>query len=57
MDTLYRLKKTLGDVKEHFAQRKFLLTLNLSQPHERILEGPIDKLISGLPYDKAEFML
>ncbi|UOF01117.1 16S rRNA (cytidine(1402)-2'-O)-methyltransferase [Bdellovibrio reynosensis] len=57
MDTPYRLKKTLGDMKEHFSNRKFLLTLNLSQEDETILEGNIDKLISGLPYDKAEFML
>lgn len=57
MDTPYRLKKTLNDMKEHFSHRKFLLTLNLSQADECVLEGAIDKLISGLPYEKAEFML
>lgn len=57
MDTPYRLKKTLNDMKEHFSQRKFLLTLNLSQEDECVLDGNIDKLISGLPYEKAEFML
>ncbi|MNK11902.1 Ribosomal RNA small subunit methyltransferase I [compost metagenome] len=57
MDTPYRLKKTLQDMKEHFSDRRFLLTLNLSQEDECVLEGKIDKLISGLPYDKAEFML
>lgn len=57
MDTPYRLKKTLNDMKENFPQRKFLLTLNLSQEDECVLEGSIDKLISGLPYEKAEFML
>lgn len=57
MDTPYRLKKTLNDMKEHFSQRRFLLTLNLSQEDESILEGPIDKIISGLKFDKAEFML
>lgn len=57
MDTPYRLKKTLNDMKEHFSQRKFLLTLNLSQEDERVFEGSIDKIISGLPFDKAEFML
>ncbi|MGE9743341.1 16S rRNA (cytidine(1402)-2'-O)-methyltransferase [Bdellovibrio bacteriovorus] len=57
MDTPYRLKKTLNDMKEHFAQRRFLLTLNLSQEEEIVLEGPIDKLIGGLKADKAEFML
>ncbi|WII72908.1 16S rRNA (cytidine(1402)-2'-O)-methyltransferase [Bdellovibrio sp. 22V] len=57
MDTPYRLKKTLNDMKEHFPQRKFLLTLNLSQEDETILEGAIEKIISGLPFEKAEFML
>ncbi|AHZ83499.1 16S rRNA (cytidine(1402)-2'-O)-methyltransferase [Bdellovibrio bacteriovorus] len=57
MDTPYRLKKTLNDMKEHFAQRRFLLTMNLSQEEEIVLEGPIDKLIGGLKADKAEFML
>lgn len=57
MDTPYRLKKTLNDMKEHFGQRKFLLTLNLSQEDETVLEGSIDKIISALPFEKAEFML
>lgn len=57
MDTPYRLKKTLNDMKEHFSQRRFLLTMNLSQEEEVVIEGPIDKLISGLKSDKAEFML
>jgi Predicted methyltransferases len=57
MDTPYRLKKTLNDMKEHFSDRKFLLCLNLSQEDETILEGKIDSLISGNPFDKAEFML
>lgn len=57
MDTPYRLKKTLNDMREHFSQRKFLLTLNLSQEDESVLEGPIDKIISGLRFEKAEFML
>lgn len=57
MDTPYRLKKTLNDMKEHFAQRRFLLTMNLSQEEEVVIEGAIDKLIGGLKADKAEFML
>lgn len=57
MDTPYRLKKTLNDMKDHFSQRRFLLTMNLSQEDESILEGSIDKIISGLRFDKAEFML
>lgn len=57
MDTPYRLKKTLTDMKEHFSQRNFLLTINLSQEDETVLEGSIDKIISNLKFDKAEFML
>lgn len=57
MDTPYRLKKTLADMKEFFSKRKFLLTLNLSQETEQTIEGSIDDLLSQLKMDKAEFML
>lgn len=57
MDTPYRLKKTLQDMKDYFSNRKFLLTLNLSQEDEKVIEGGIDKVISGNPFEKAEFML
>lgn len=57
MDTPYRMKKTLNDMKEHFSNRRFLLTINLSQEDETVLEGNIDHLIGKLPFEKAEFML
>ncbi len=57
MDTPYRLKKTLTDMKEHFAQRRFLLAMNLSQEEEQIIEGSIDKVINQSKHEKAEFML
>lgn len=57
MDTPYRFKKTLADMKEHFAQRRFLLAMNLSQEDEQIIEGSIDKIISQAKHEKAEFML
>ncbi len=57
MDTPYRLKKTLMDMKEHFSNRRFLLTLNLSQEEETVLEGHIEYLLSNLRVEKAEFML
>lgn len=57
MDTPYRLKKTLQDMKDHFADRRLLLTLNLSQEDESILEGKIDKLLADVKHEKAEFML
>lgn len=57
MDTPYRLKKTLTDMKEYFSSRKFLLAMNLSQEEETVLDGNIDTIISKNPFDKAEFML
>jgi 16S rRNA (cytidine1402-2'-O)-methyltransferase len=57
MDTPYRLKKTLNDMKDFFGLRKILLALNLSQEDECILEGTAEKLQSQLPMEKAEFML
>lgn len=57
MDTPYRLKKTLMDMKEHFSNRRFLLTLNLSQEEETVIEGHIEYLLSNLRVEKAEFML
>lgn len=57
MDTPYRLKKMLGDMKDHFPQRRMLLTLNLSQEDEVSLEGTIDQIAKKVPMDKAEFML
>lgn len=57
MDTPYRLKKTLNDMKEHFAKRKFLITLNLSQETEQSLEGSLDEITSQIKIEKAEFML
>lgn len=57
MDTPYRLKKTLNDMKEFFSKRKFLITLNLTQETEQSIEGSIDQIISQTKADKAEFML
>ncbi|MNK80757.1 Ribosomal RNA small subunit methyltransferase I [compost metagenome] len=57
MDTPYRLKKTLSDMKEHFSNRKFLLTINLSQDDETVFDGTIDMILEHLKFDKAEFML
>jgi 16S rRNA (cytidine1402-2'-O)-methyltransferase len=44
-------------MKDHFSNRRFLLTLNLSQEDETTLDGNIDHLINKNPFDKAEFML
>ena len=57
MDTPYRLRKTLQDMKNHMQDRHFLLALNLSQESETIIEGKIDKVAGLCPFEKAEFML
>lgn len=57
MDTPYRLKKTLTDMQEHFADRIFLLAINMSQADERLIEGKINDIIAALKHEKAEFML
>lgn len=57
MDTPYRLKKMLDECCEHLNDRKILLTLNLSQENELILEGPPDHVKKMNSFDKAEFMI
>jgi 16S rRNA (cytidine1402-2'-O)-methyltransferase len=57
MDTPYRLKKILSECREYFPQRKMLLTLNLTQEDEQILEGDIQSIESRIKHEKAEFML
>jgi 16S rRNA (cytidine1402-2'-O)-methyltransferase len=57
MDTPYRFQKMLAETVEHFGDRRILLTLDLTQATEKILEGsPAQVLKSELPA-KAEFML
>lgn len=57
MDTPYRLKKMLDECCEHLSDRKILLTINLSQEDETILEGTPEKIKKQLKFDKAEFMI
>lgn len=57
MDTPYRFQKMLAETNEFFGDRQILLTLDLTQTTEKILEGsPSQVLKSELPA-KAEFML
>lgn len=57
MDTPYRFQKMLSETQEFFGDRRILLTLDLTQESEKILEGsPAQVLKSELP-TKAEFML
>lgn len=57
MDTPYRLKKMIDECCLHLGDRKILLTLNLSQDNETVLEGSPTLLKQKLPFDKAEFMI
>jgi len=54
MDTPYRLKKMLSELQQYFSQRKILCVLNLSQENETILEDIPEKIISQLPFEKAD---
>lgn len=57
MDTPYRLKALLSDLKEFMSDYSVLLGLNLTAPEEKIVESPLKKLnLDQLP-DKAEFIL
>jgi len=57
MDTPYRLKKTLAEFSQYFPKRPALLTLNLSQSEELVIEGNASYLLQHINQDKAEFML
>jgi 16S rRNA (cytidine1402-2'-O)-methyltransferase len=57
MDTPYRLKKMLDECCLHLPDRKMLLTLNLSQVDETVLEGKPSQVQQLLRFDKAEFMI
>ena len=57
MDTPYRLKKMLDECCLHLPERKLLLTINLSQETESVLEGTPLQVKNNLKADKAEFMI
>jgi len=57
MDTPYRLKKMIDECCQHLPERKILLTLNLSQSDESVIEGPPLIVRGQLKFEKAEFMI
>ena len=57
MDTPYRLKKLLAELTEAMPQRRALLTCDLTQETELVIEGLVKDLSSKLIKEKAEFML
>lgn len=57
MDTPYRLQKMMSETVKYFPNRKILLTLNLTQAEEQILEGKPAEVEAQIQHKKAEFML
>lgn len=57
MDTPYRFQKMLSETAEFFADRKILLTLNLTQDSEQVHEGLASQILKRDLPAKAEFML
>ena len=57
METPYRLKKLLSELSEAMPLRRALLTCDLTQETEVVVEGLVKDLSLGLVKDKAEFML
>lgn len=57
MDTPYRMKALLGDLKELMSEYSVLLGMNLTADNESIVQTPLQQLkLEKLP-DKAEFVL
>lgn len=57
MDTPYRMKSLLNDLKELTPESSVLLGMNLTATNESLVSSPLKKLnIEALP-DKAEFIL
>ncbi len=57
MDTPYRLKKMLEELKNIGLKRKVFLATNLNAKNEMLYFGNISKVISKLTEEKAEFIL
>lgn len=57
MDTPYRLQKMLSELGQFFPDRKILLTLNLTQEDEVVIEDFGTKLSAKVEIKKAEFMI
>ncbi len=57
MDTPYRFRALLEDLRESHADSRCVLGINLTQESEQIFDGPISRLnFDSLP-EKAEFIL
>lgn len=58
METPYRLKKLLADLKEAGSKRELFLALDLGSFSEKLLRGPVSRLLQETEQDdKREFVL
>lgn len=57
MDTPYRLNKMCEELVKHFPDSELLIGINLTQPDQVVLEGPVKKVVPQIPKLKAEFIL
>lgn len=57
MDTPYRLKKLLVDLKEHWRESRVVLGCQLGFEDEIVLKGSAAEVLENLPFEKAEFIL
>lgn len=57
LETPYRLKKFLEELKTAMPSRRALLAINLTQPNEMLLEDKLEMLFQQAPQDKVEFIL
>jgi 16S rRNA (cytidine1402-2'-O)-methyltransferase len=58
METPYRLLKLLNEIKEAASKREVFLGMDLGSPSEKLLRGPVSKLIQEVGEEhKREFVL
>lgn len=57
MDTPYRFQKMLSELKTHMPDRRLLLTIDLTQETEQIIEGTAEEILKKSLPAKAEFMI
>jgi len=57
MDTPYRLKKLLEDLKNFWPKSTLVLGCQLGNEDETFYKGPAEKVLKELRFEKAEFIL
>ena len=57
MDTPYRMKKLIDELAAINPDRVVFLGIELNQPHEKLLRGPLREVSKGVPKEKKEFII